>query len=42
MHQREATTSLLDWHPDEPSSHAAKLKNIILEKGEKLCTRGGD
>ena len=39
MHQEEAQTSQLGWHPVEPLSYAAKLK-ILLKKGKNICTRG--
>jgi len=34
MHQREATTTQLGWHPDAPPFYAAKLKNIIKKGGK--------
>jgi len=40
MHQGEATTSQLGWHPTEPPSYAANLRKILLKKGEKEYKRG--
>jgi len=39
MHQGEATTSQLGWHPDELPSYTANLK-ILLKKGEKIQEGG--
>jgi len=39
-HQGEATTSQLGWHPVEPPSYAANLRENFIKKGEKKYKRG--
>jgi len=40
-YQEASSTSQLGWHPETPSSHAAKLTKIINKKGGKIITKGG-
>jgi len=39
-HQGEAMTSQLGWHPAEPSSYTANLREKFIKKRGK-STRGG-
>jgi hypothetical protein len=41
MHQGEATTSQLGWHPAEPPSYAATLRRNFIKKRVKILHEGG-
>jgi len=40
MHQGEATTSQLGWHPVEPHSYTANLRDNFIKKRGKKYNRG--